>query len=167
MQVHRDIKCGNILLTDSGAVKLADFGVAAQLTNTLSKRNTFIGTPHWMAPEVIQESRYDGKVWCSLCTASSVHVAITSKHSLSQDFVGHSAKMCLFELQVDIWALGISAIEMAETIPPRWTVHPMRVIFLISREDPPRLADWEKWSLNFHDFVRMCLLKVVTPSVSV
>lgn len=48
---------------------------------------------------------------------------------------------------------------MAETIPPRWAVHPMRVIFQISREDPPSLGEWEKWSLNFHDFVRVCLVK--------
>uniref|UniRef100_A0A0A0KJC4 non-specific serine/threonine protein kinase n=1 Tax=Cucumis sativus TaxID=3659 RepID=A0A0A0KJC4_CUCSA len=88
-KVHRDIKGGNILLTEQGDVKLGDFGVAAQLTRTMSKRNTFIGTPHWMAPEVIQESRYDGKV--------------------------------------DVWALGVSAIEMAEGLPPRSAVHPMRV----------------------------------------
>ncbi|XP_027097083.1 serine/threonine-protein kinase 1-like [Coffea arabica] len=120
-KVHRDIKGGNILLTEQGEVKLGDFGVAAQLTRTMSKRNTFIGTPHWMAPEVIQESRYDGKV--------------------------------------DVWALGVSAIEMAEGCPPRATVHPMRVLFMISIEPAPMLEDKEKWSLVFHDFVAKCLTK--------
>ncbi|PNW80428.1 hypothetical protein CHLRE_07g317300v5 [Chlamydomonas reinhardtii] len=120
-KVHRDIKCGNILLTSSGDVKIADFGVSAQLTNTMSKRQTFIGTPHWMAPEVIQESRYDGKV--------------------------------------DVWALGISAIEMAEMTPPRWNVHPLRVIFMISRDPPPRLSQPEKWSPVFIDFVSQALIK--------
>ncbi|CAM8950465.1 unnamed protein product [Rhodiola kirilowii] len=120
-KVHRDIKGGNILLTDQGEVKLGDFGVAAQLTRTMSKRNTFIGTPHWMAPEVIQESRYDGKV--------------------------------------DVWALGVSAIEMAEGLPPRSAVHPMRVLFMISIEPAPMLEDKEKWSLVFHDFIAKCLTK--------
>ncbi|XP_038892492.1 uncharacterized protein LOC120081565 [Benincasa hispida] len=120
-KVHRDIKGGNILLTEQGDVKLGDFGVAAQLTRTMSKRNTFIGTPHWMAPEVIQESRYDGKV--------------------------------------DVWALGVSAIEMAEGLPPRSAVHPMRVLFMISIEPAPMLEDKEKWSLLFHDFVAKCLTK--------
>ncbi|KAJ4959679.1 hypothetical protein NE237_019589 [Protea cynaroides] len=120
-KVHRDIKGGNILLTEQGEVKLGDFGVAAQLTRTMSKRNTFIGTPHWMAPEVIQESRYDGKV--------------------------------------DVWALGVSAIEMAEGFPPRSTVHPMRVLFMISIEPAPMLEDKEKWSLVFHDFIAKCLTK--------
>ncbi|KAI3738626.1 hypothetical protein L2E82_28667 [Cichorium intybus] len=90
-----------------GEVKLGDFGVAAQLTRTMSKRNTFIGTAHWMAPEVILESRYDGKV--------------------------------------DVWALGVSPIEMAEGLPPRSNVHPMRVLFMISREPAPMLEDKEKW----------------------
>lgn len=120
-KVHRDIKGGNILLTEQGEVKLGDFGVAAQLTRTMSKRNTFIGTPHWMAPEVIQENRYDGKV--------------------------------------DVWALGVSAIEMAEGLPPRSNVHPMRVLFMISREPAPMLEDKERWSLVFHDYVAKCLTK--------
>eukprot|EP00200_Dunaliella_tertiolecta_P007941 CAMPEP_0202376780 /NCGR_PEP_ID=MMETSP1127-20130417/7194_1 /ASSEMBLY_ACC=CAM_ASM_000462 /TAXON_ID=3047 /ORGANISM="Dunaliella tertiolecta, Strain CCMP1320" /LENGTH=687 /DNA_ID=CAMNT_0048974661 /DNA_START=146 /DNA_END=2209 /DNA_ORIENTATION=- len=121
-KVHRDIKCGNILMTESGGIKLADFGVSAQLTATLSKAQTFIGTPHWMAPEVIQESRYDGKV--------------------------------------DVWALGISAIEMAELTPPNWNVHPLRVIFKISKDPPPKLTlAPEQWSPVFHDFLRQCLTK--------
>eukprot|EP01105_Mastigella_eilhardi_P023501 TRINITY_DN593_c0_g1_i4.p1 TRINITY_DN593_c0_g1~~TRINITY_DN593_c0_g1_i4.p1 ORF type:complete len:571 (-),score=168.34 TRINITY_DN593_c0_g1_i4:59-1771(-) len=118
--VHRDIKGGNILLKDQGEVKLADFGVGAKLFSTFTKRNTFAGTPYWMAPEVILENKYNGAA--------------------------------------DIWSLGITAIEMAETVPPHADVHPMRVLFLVPREAPPTLKS-PKWSSTFRDFVARCLTK--------
>uniref|UniRef100_A0A1B6D1M6 Mitogen-activated protein kinase kinase kinase kinase n=1 Tax=Clastoptera arizonana TaxID=38151 RepID=A0A1B6D1M6_9HEMI len=125
-KMHRDIKGANILLTENGDVKLADFGVSAQITATINKRKSFIGTPYWMAPEVAAVERKGG--YNQLC---------------------------------DIWAVGITAIELAELQPPMFDLHPMRVLFLMSKSGfkPPTLKDRDKWSPTFHNFVKTALTK--------
>ncbi|CCG58606.1 Protein CBR-MIG-15, isoform a [Caenorhabditis briggsae] len=124
--IHRDIKGQNVLLTDNAEVKLVDFGVSAQMDKTVGRRNTFIGTPYWMAPEVIAcdenpEATYDSRS--------------------------------------DLWSLGITALEMAEGHPPLCDMHPMRALFLIPRNQPPKLKKNKKWTKKFETFIETVLVK--------
>uniref|UniRef100_A0A674CZU5 Mitogen-activated protein kinase kinase kinase kinase 6 n=1 Tax=Salmo trutta TaxID=8032 RepID=A0A674CZU5_SALTR len=116
----------NVLLTSQGDVKLADFGVAAEINASVAKRKSFIGTPYWMAPEV---------------------AAVEKKGGYNQ--------LC------DIWAVGITAIELAELQPPMFDLHPMRALMVMSKGSfqPPKLKDKSKWSVDFHSFVKVSLTK--------
>ncbi|XP_066969641.1 neither inactivation nor afterpotential protein C [Macrobrachium rosenbergii] len=124
--IHRDVKGMNVLITEEGKIKLVDFGQCAHLSETMGKRNTAVGTPYWMAPEVIE------------CEQKQDHD---------------------YDNRADVWAIGITAIELADGDPPYADIHPVRALFQILRNPPPVLRRASDWTQDFVDFIAECLVK--------
>jgi serine/threonine protein kinase len=120
-RIHRDIKSDNILLSLDGSLKIADLGFAAQLIRERNQRTTVIGTPCWMAPELVLGVRYG--------------------------------------TSIDVWSLGIVAIEMGDGKPPALGKDPMKILSAILSKPSPVLRNKKKYSNIFSDFIEKCLTK--------
>jgi myosin-3 len=118
--IHRDVRGDNIVFTREGEVKLVNFGLS-RMVNESEKSHTRIGSPSWMAPEVIGDR---GSVMD----------------------VGYDSR-------ADVWAIGITAIELADGKAPFEDMHPTRALFQIVRNPPPALYRPANWSENLNDFI--------------
>uniref|UniRef100_A0A672YMP3 Serine/threonine-protein kinase TAO3 n=1 Tax=Sphaeramia orbicularis TaxID=375764 RepID=A0A672YMP3_9TELE len=149
--IHRDIKAGNILLTELGQVKLADFGSAS----IASPANSFVGTPYWSVHHntifVCQVILAGQVLHLHLCLSVSV-LRMAPEVILAMDEGQYEGK-------VDIWSLGITCIELAERKPPLFNMNAMSALYHIAQNDSPTLQSNE-WSDPFRSFVDYCLLKI-------
>uniref|UniRef100_A0A9L0R8N6 Serine/threonine-protein kinase TAO3 n=1 Tax=Equus caballus TaxID=9796 RepID=A0A9L0R8N6_HORSE len=151
--IHRDIKAGNILLTEPGQVKLADFGSASMA----SPANSFVGTPYWMAPEVIlamDEGQYDGKVdiWSLGITCIELeHMDYISQGGFRRTLSSHSAAYVEDCMQTIIFH--------TERKPPLFNMNAMSALYHIAQNDSPTLQSNE-WTDSFRRFVDYCLQKI-------
>lgn len=140
---HRDIKCGNVLLTNDGHVKLADFGVSAELTNTINKRKTVVGSPFWIAPEVIKEAHYDGRadVWSLGITAIEMAEGAPPHSNLNP-----------------LRAIFLIPSKPAPTLadPDNWSPEMLDFIRCCCKKDPSERSD--SALLTAHPFVRQEVL---------
>ncbi|XP_076271174.1 STKc_myosinIII_N_like and MYSc_Myo21 domain-containing protein ninaC isoform X1 [Rhynchophorus ferrugineus] len=126
--IHRNIRASNIVFTQNGEIKLGDFTVALRLKDSEDLVRECVGSPYWMAPEVVTANMHD-------------------------------TEGGFYDNRVDVWGLGITAIEIGEGRTPFLNMHPSRALSQIIKNPPPTLEKVSNWSESFHDFINECLVK--------